>query len=189
MKLSTFAGPSHTTLGRIVNCGQFNYASDGHRAARMPSDDPCRTILPGDGYPIKALEALWVRSRPVAINLDVKKVIALCKAEESAHKEVQRQLRENARQIKKADDRKREMERIKGLAPTLQIRPLGIFGTKCGEAVWHTPVSIPFVGINARYLREALTGAKWATLHIEDKYSPVEIKRHDSEHLIMPIRL
>lgn len=189
MKLSTFAGPSHTTLGKIVNCGQFAYASDGHRAARMPSDDPCRTILPGDGYPIKALEVLWVRPRPVLINLNVKVVLALCKAEEAAQKEIQRQLREEAKRLPKADDRKREMERIKGLAPMLQIRPEGIFGTKCGEAVRHTPVSIPAIGINARYLREALTGAKWATLHIEDEYSPVEIKRHDSEHLIMPIRL
>lgn len=189
MKLATFAGPAHTTLGRIVNCGQFNYASDGHRAARMPSDDPCRTILPGDGYPIKALEALWVRPRPVLINLDVKAVIALCKAEEAAQKEVQRQLREKAKRLPKADDRKRELDRIKGLAPTLQIRSLGVFGTKHEEAVWHTPVSIPAIGINARYLREALTGAKWATMHIEDEYSPVEIKRHDSEHLIMPIRL
>jgi len=188
MKLSTFAGPSHTTLGRIVVCGQFAYASDGHRAARVPSED-LRSLLPGDGYPIKALEALWIRPRPITINLNVKAVIALCKAEEAAQKEVQRQLRENARQIKKADDRKREMERIKGLAPTLQIRPEGIFGTKCGEAVWHYPTTIPAIGINARYLREALTGAKWATLHIEDDYSPVEIKRHDSEHLIMPIRL
>jgi len=189
MKLSTFAGPAHTTLGRIINCGQYQYATDGHRAARMPSDDPCRTILPGDGYPLKALEALWIRPRPITITLEVKKVIALCKAEEAAHKEMQRQLRENARQIRKDDDRKREMERIKGLAPTLQIRPEGIFGTKCGEAVWHTPSSTPIVGINARYLREALTGAKWATLAIEDEYSPVEIKRQDSEHLIMSIRL
>lgn len=189
MKLATFAGPAHTTLGRIVNCGQFAYASDGHRAARMPSDDPCRTILPGDGYPIKALEALWIRPRTVLINLDVKKVIALCKAEEAAHKEVQRQLREEAKRLPKADDRKRELDRIKGLAPTLQIRSLGIFGTKHEEAVWHIPISIPAIGINARYLREALMGAKWATLSIEDEYSPVEVKRHDSEHLIMPIRL
>lgn len=189
MKLATFAGPAHTTLGRVVNCGQFAYASDGHRAARVPSEDPCRTILPGDGYPIKALEALWVRPRPVLINLNVKAVLALCKAEEAAQKEIQRQLREEAKRLPKADDRKREMERIKGLAPMLQIRSLGIFGTKHEEAVWHTPVSIPAVGINARYLREALMGAKWATLHIEDEYSPVEIKRPDSEHLIMPIRL
>jgi len=102
---------------------------------------------------------------------------------------MQRQLREEAKRLPKAADRKREMARIKGLAPTLQIRSLGIFGTKCGEAAWHYPTTTPFVGINARYLREALMGAKWATLHIEDEYSPVEIKRHDSEHLIMPIRL
>jgi len=187
MKLATFAGPSHTTLGRIVNCGQFNYASDGYRAARMPSGDPCN-ILSGDGYPIKALEALWIRPRPIAIDLNVKAVIALCKAEEAAHKEMQRQLREEAKRLKAAD-LKRELDRIKGLAPTLQIRSLGIFGTKHEEAVWHYPTTTPFVGINARSLREALMGAKWATLHIEDEYSPVEIKRHDSEHLIMPIRL
>jgi hypothetical protein len=188
MKLATFAGPAHTTLGRIVNCGQFNYASDGHRAARVPSEDPCN-ILPGDGYPIKALEALWIRPRPVLINLNVKAVIALCKAEEAAHKEVQRQLREEAKRLPKADDRKREMARIKGLAPTLQIKTAGITGTKYEEAVWHYPTTTPAVGINARYLREALMGAKWATMHIEDEYSPVEIKRPDSEHLIMPIRL